>query len=113
MIGRWVSRPLELLKHKRSVRLHIFDADRSSLVSRLRKSFYMSWLGGGRGGSLAKSFDLVENRIGCCGPDKRFAPLVVMRQVPLNGRLQGVHVLERTAPDPLGGDLGEEAFHLV
>jgi hypothetical protein len=64
-------------------------------------------------GSFAKSFDLVEDRIGGRGPDKRFAVLVVMAEIPLDRRFQSPHVLERAPSDPLGGDLREKALDLI
>jgi hypothetical protein len=62
---------------------------------------------------LAKSFDLVEDRVGRRSPDKRLARVIVMRQIVLNRHFERPHILERAPSDPLGGDSSKETLDLI
>lgn len=57
--------------------------------------------------------DLVEDRISCCGPDKRFRAFVVDREILGNRLFKSRNARERSTSDPPACDFREETLNAV
>ena len=65
------------------------------------------------GNTLTKSFDLFQNRIGCCSPNKRSSVQIVLLNKLIDFRDQFFDTLKSSSTNGPLGDEVEPDFHLI